>query len=345
LDRQIPLDLARPAALPSNVLTNGKYVFVSATGADMVIVLDSERLARFANRLPQQSHSFSPFWSGLPERRSELAVTRPHVDYVKARLPTQSGPGPMALSGDGKTLVVSNVLADSITVIATSPQPRTPGHISLGGPNTDAVRRGERLFHSAKLSKSGRFACASCHPGAAGDGIPWTMPAIDEPRVPKSLWGLRDTGPYGWKGEDATLAEHVDKTLRTLFERPPSQRELADLVAYLESLRAPQPRTDDSRPSRKVIRGRELFFGSAHCSRCHKDDSLQDGQNHDVGTGGLYNTPSLRGISLRRNFLHDGRANSLESIFNDHNPQNVHGNWRTLTIADKDALFAFLRGL
>jgi CxxC motif-containing protein (DUF1111 family) len=92
-------------------------------------------------------------------------------------------------------------------------------------------------------------------------------------------------------------------------------------------------------------RGRNLFNGAAQCSRCHKEDTLQDGQNHDVGTGGEYNTPSLLGVSSRKQLLHDGRALSIEQIFSGHDTKKLHGNLRDLGNEEKNALFAFLRSL
>src|SRR5262249_7933470 len=152
------------------------------------------------------------------------------------RLPTQAMPGAMALSPDGRALVVCNTLADSLTVIDCQPEPHVARHIALGGPAPDAARRGEVLFHSARLSKNGRFACASCHPGAGTDGVPWHMPGgEDYARVPRPLLGVRDTAPYGWRGEDANLEIHVRKTLANLFEYRPTEVELSDLLAYLES--------------------------------------------------------------------------------------------------------------
>ena len=77
---------------------------------------------------------------------SEIEIARRSAGLLQARLPTKSGPGPMALSGDGKVLVVANTLADSLTVISTGKSPRVVAHVSLGGPPLDAVRRGEPLI-------------------------------------------------------------------------------------------------------------------------------------------------------------------------------------------------------
>src|SRR5262249_2322635 len=69
--------------------------------------------------------------------------------YTIARLPTQANPRRMALTPDNKTLVVSNHLADSLTVIDAD-KVRVVRHIKLGDAKPDLVRRGEILFHSAK---------------------------------------------------------------------------------------------------------------------------------------------------------------------------------------------------
>ena len=91
--------------------------------------------------------------------------------------------------------------------------------------------------------------------------------------------------------------------------------------------------------------GRHLFQNEANCTRCHKEPWYQDGQNHDVGTGGDYNTPSLRGVGSRRRLLHDGRAFNIEQIFSDQEPKQIHGKVRDLSADEKAALFAYLRSL
>lgn len=48
-------------------------------------------------------------------------------------------------------------------------------------------------------------------------------------------------------------------------------------------------------------------FEAAGCARCYGGDSLYDGASHDVGAGS-FQTPRLRGVSLRAPYFADGCA-------------------------------------
>jgi YVTN family beta-propeller protein len=329
---------ADPSALV--VLPEETFVYVAAGGADLVLVVDLQReWARSESEM--QAHGQSYFDLTLSRRQ-----------FVAAKLPTQSNPRRLGLSGDGKTLVVSNYLSDSLTVIDTE-QLKVVKHISLGGPEPDAARRGEILFNSAKLTQFGQFTCASCHPNGGADGLNWDLPrdGLGNPKNTKSLLGIKDTAPYGWLGTSATLADRVRGTLRTLHRYEPDEQEISDLVAYLETL-APPPPLNKGGPGgvADIQRGRELFEGKANCVACHPGPTFQDGKSHNVGTGTLegedrFDTPSLRGVRLTAPYLHDGRAATLEEIFTKHNAKKQHGAADGLTPAELSDLVAYLKSL
>ncbi len=321
----------RGYADPSDVVAaSNKIIFVSIGGADMVLALDG-------NKIAPTRHS----------PREDLTTSR---HFIKARLPTQANPRRLGLSGDGKTLVVSNYLGDSLTVIDTE-KLKVIKHIPLGGPPPDAARRGEILFNSGKMTFQGAFACASCHPNGGADGLNWdlTRDGVGNCKNTKSLLGVRDTAPYGWEGMSATLEDRVTGTLRSLHQHEPTGTEVADLVAYLKSLPPPKPVAVGDKEA--FTRGKELFEGKARCATCHKRAGYDDGKSHDVGTRGptdtsdLFDTPSLRGVARTAPYLHDGRAATLEEIFTRHNPEKRHGAAHLLSDQEFRDLMGFLRSL
>lgn len=365
LGRRVPLDGdTRGAALPAQAVAHpwSDTVFVSATGSDCVLEVNGGRVREFFGDAKNQNQFVTTGGfgsgvgfaggqqgsSGIPGAapapgQAPATATPTQPGYIVQRLATQAAPGPMALSADGNTLVVSNMLADSLTVIECRPKARVVRHIALGGPRPEAARRGEILFHSARLANNGRFACATCHPGGGTDSFPWHMPTGDgAARVPRPLRGVRDTAPYGWHGEDASLDVHVRKTLTALFEYEPSDREVSDLVAYLESLAGPEPVPTNPAAVAMVERGSELFEGKAQCARCHRGESLQDRSPHDVGTGGEFDVPSLRGVGRRMPLLHDGRAMQVGDIFQRHNGAHKHGAAHTLSPQELSDLLAYV---
>jgi YVTN family beta-propeller protein len=318
--------------------------FVATAGVDRVLVADLVRLDEFLKKLDP---------SDFKERQGYAAIEKlsSSAHFIVGHLPTQSNPRRLGISGDGKTLVVSNYLSDSLTVIDTE-KLKVVKHISLDGPKPDAARRGEMLFHSAKLTQFGQFTCASCHPNGGADGLNWDLPrdGIGNPKNTKSLLGIKDTAPYGWLGTSATLADRVRGTLRTLHRYEPSEAEVSDLVAYLETLEAPRHENVRGLEGEGVERGKALFEGKAGCVTCHGGKTLQDGRSHNVGTGTIegedrFDTPSLRGVRRTAPYLHDGRAATLEEVFNKHNVKKQHGAADGLTAAELAKLISYLKSL
>ncbi len=329
---------------PSDVVLSPdhKLAFVACAGADTVLALRTDRFVS-ANYGPLEKEA------GHGEGRDDLALTR---RYTAARLATGANPRRLALSGDGRTLVVSNHLDDSLTVIDTTGL-RVLRHIALGGPEPDSARRGEALFHSGRMTVQGQFSCASCHPGGGSDGLNWDLPrdGVGNFLNTRSLLGVRDTAPYGWHGSSPTLADRVTGTLRTLHRHEPSSTEVEDLVAYLKTLAPPRPLPRTSRGEEATARGKVLFEGKGRCAACHRGPALHDTTAHDVGTRvegdvqDTFDTPSLRGVARTAPYLHHGQAATLEEVFTRHNASRRHGSAHLLTAQELADLIRYLEGL
>ncbi len=335
----------RAYADPSDVLISpdGKQAFVSCGGADTVLAIDLLKLRKHLHQLYPPRANNDDY--GVIQ---DLTASR---HYVVAKLPTQANPRRLGLSGNGNTLVVSNYLADSLTVIDTE-NLKVVKHIPLGGPEPNAARRGEILFNSAKLTFQGQFSCASCHPNGGADGLNWdlTRDGVGNFKNTKSLLGIKDTAPYGWLGTSPTLEDRVKGTLRTLHRYEPTDEELGDLAAYLKTLKPPEPPAVKEEDKLAVARGKALFDGKGRCASCHSGPAFDDGKSHDVGTGSFpgedrFNTPSLRGIGRTAPYLHDGSAETLEAIFKERNSKQRHGEADKLTDEELADLMRYLKSL
>jgi hypothetical protein len=179
--------------------------------------------------------------------------------------------------------------------------------LSLGPPPPPESVEGARLFHEPSAAG---VSCASCHPEGGQDGRVWRFDTPGPRRTQPLQGGLLATAPYHWDGSAPDLRTLlVDTLVNRMGGRRPREQELSALASWLESLpREPASRPDEAR----VMRGRTLFESPAlGCSRCHAGPHLASHAREDVATGGSFNVPSLRGLSTRAPYLHDGRAATL----------------------------------
>ena len=84
-------------------------------------------------------------------------------------------------------------------------------------------------------------------------------------------------------------------------------------------------------------KGRTLFFGNGFCNNCHKGPNLTDSEFHNLGVGwdaeksefsdegrfvvtdneqdkGAFKTPTLRDVSKRAPYMHDGSVKTLKEV-------------------------------
>jgi YVTN family beta-propeller protein len=290
-------------------------------------------------------------------RDGHLVVLVAGVDEVRigtdpARLPVRTGvgrrPTALALSADGRTAYIANMLDDSISVVdVPTGLPRRT--IALGRmPAPTAAQRGERLFFDARVAHDGWMSCHSCHTdghssgksadtlGDGGFGAPKRVP---------SLLGGGQTGPWGWLGSFEFLEDQVRQSIAsTMHGAKVDTAMVNDLVAYLQRLEPPRP----ARPAvdvSAVERGRALFL-ARKCDVCHVPPNYTTPGAFDVGLADevgqrRFNPPSLQGVGLRAPLLHDGRAPTLEDVFLRHR----HPRGAAMTDDEASDLAAFLRSL
>jgi cytochrome c peroxidase len=67
------------------------------------------------------------------------------------------------------------------------------------------------------------------------------------------------------------------------------------------------------------------MFQNAGCATCHEGSLLTNNQTVDVGTGGAFQLPSLRGVVWRAPFLHTGCARTLADRFGPCGGDDRHG--------------------
>ena len=338
---QIPLDEANAYfSDPSGVVASpdGKRAYVASAGADVVTVLDLDRLSAWLTQADGAARNDAILDMALSCR------------YVTARIPTGCDPKHLTLSPDGRRLFVAERLDDCVLVVDTTTL-KPVGRIVLGdGGRNDPIRQGERVFTRAKYTFQGQFACRSCHPDGHVDGLSYDFDGSgvgDNLLDNRSLCGVAGTAPFKWNGKNPTLQfQDGPRFARVLMRTDPiPSAQLDELATFLEHL--PPTRTIPwSRVGQPLTpaeeRGRKLFYATQQtdgtpiplalqCQTCHRPPLFTDRLLRSVGTQeardpkGLFDTPHLIGIGSSAPYLHDGRAKTLEEIWTTYQTNDLHG--------------------
>jgi cytochrome c peroxidase len=152
--------------------------------------------------------------------------------------------------------------------------------------------------------------------------------ALDPVRIP-SLRGARYLAPYGADGRMASLRDFVHNVIVNEFAGPePSPAILDAIVAYVQDVDflpnpslGPAGRLVDRRISESERRGEALFSKpfphdpSMSCATCHVPSAaFVDHMQHDVGSGGLFKTPTLLNADFNAPYFHDGRFDTYDQV-------------------------------
>lgn len=177
--------------------------------------------------------------------------------------------------------------------------------ISLpGGVGYDA---GRELFHT--VAGVG-LACASCHPEGRDDGQVWEFSEFGFRRTQSVAGHILQRAPYHWTGDQADLPSLLSEVFEhRMAGGPLTPSQVRDIGPWLDRIPAPAPVGTDAAA---IARGQALFESAdVGCVQCHNGPLMTTNQRVDVGTGGTFKVPSLRGVVARPPYLHDGCAPTL----------------------------------
>lgn len=243
---------------------------------------------------------------------------------------------------------VSLVDLNSLSVVA---------NIGLGPrPEFTLIDRGRSLFFNSRLSLDGWYSCHSCHSDGHTSGRivdNFSDGSAGTPKLVPPLAGVIETPPWAWNGQQHGLGEQVDASIRITMRGNPdlaTQQNLDAIVAFMQSLK-PVPSINEARGlidktrEIQINRGR-ILFGELGCTDCHRPWTYSSDRIVDVGLtdeagGTIYNPPSLRSVSQRGPFYHDGRASTLRDVLTTHR----HAGLQDLDEDDIKLLLEFLNSL
>jgi mono/diheme cytochrome c family protein len=203
---------------------------------------------------------------------------------------------------------------------------------------------GHALFH---MDTGAGIACASCHPEANDDGRVWDFECIGPRRTQSLRFGIKGTEPLHWDGDMDTFGTLMNEVfVGRMSGGQPQPDQVAVMADWLDAQRPP-PRSPPADPA-AVERGRDIFArADVGCAACHTGPKLTNNASFDVGTGGVFQVPSLIGIADRAPFIHTGCAPTLRARLVDPacGGGDRHGVVSGLTGAEIDDLVAFLKTL
>jgi Di-haem cytochrome c peroxidase len=222
-----------------------------------------------------------------------------------------------------------------------------------GGRQSYMVALGNTAFSSPLLfggkARAAGLSCDTCHrqgdsnprfyipglsarPGGLDPTTAFFNPAQDDGvanhvDIP-SLRGVRLTAPYGRDGRIASLREFTRHVIVEEFAGDePTPRILDALVAYMDQFEfLPNPKIDrlgalTPAAGAAAKRGQTLFakpfakMDGKSCASCHAPDALfTDGRRHDIGSGGVFDTPTLLNSRFTAPYFHDGRYATLGDV-------------------------------
>ncbi|HYL76415.1 MAG TPA: hypothetical protein VEU96_19540 [Bryobacteraceae bacterium] len=329
-------------------------IFVSASGADEVAVLDGRRLLAAA-QAPN---------SGLLV--DDLSAS---ARYVVSRIPVGRNPRGLALSSDGKRLYIANRLDDTVTCVDAL-RGTLLYTIPIGETTRlTSKRRGEQLFYSARFAFARQFSCSSCHLDGVTDGLSWDLEqdgfGLDIVST-RPLEALAESAPYKWSGTNPDLETECGVRSEQYFFRSQGFRgkELSDVVSFLKSIptrpnrnRLPNGSFSPAQTrgktifERKITKDGRIILPILQCPACHFGPAFTSNRLANVGTrqktdrSGTFDTPQLINACYKPSYLHDGSARTLKELFTVFNPRDLHGITSDLSPAELDDLVEYLKTL
>ena len=251
---------------------------------------------------------------------------------------------------------------------------------AMGGGRSYLVNLGDMAFNAPGIlggvARQAGISCGTCHVNGASNPklfIPGMSSrpgnfdtsghlfnpkadnlVLDPVRIP-SLRGARYLAPYGNDGRTGSLRDFIRNVIVVEFAGPePSSAVLDGLVSYINDIDfLPNPslgpsgklnaNTNDAERRGEALFNRPFPHDPAlSCAGCHiPSGAFVDHLQHDVGSGGLYKTPTLLNADFNEPYFHDGRFDSFEQVVGHFDRKFDLG----LSAGEKTDLVAYLKAV
>ena len=324
-------DPDRGAAGIWSIACNDESIFISHSGTHEISVIDHKAMRQKLENYPD---------------KSVLDYDLTFLYGMRQRILLEgNGPRCMLLAND--KLYIPTYFADVLNVWDVKSQQLAS--VSLNPTREESVEnRGERYFNDATNCFQNWQSCNGCHPGdGRSDGMNWDLmnDGVGNPKNCKSMLFAHVTPPCMISGIRATaeIAVHAGFKYIQFFDIETAHAECVD--AYLKSLQpVPSPYLVNGELSDKAKAGRKVFEKQG-CGECHSGPYYTDQKKHRIGEDVEFDdgwdTPTLREVWRTAPYLFDGRAATMEEVFEVHR----HGIERKISKREIEELTEYVNSL
>ena len=298
----------RGAAGIWSIVCNDETLFITHSGTHEISVIDHKAmLDKFLNY----------------PNKSMLDYDLRFLYGLRKRIPLE-GNGPRKMIMENGKLYIPTYFADILNIVDAQ-----TCEIATANLNPDreesAENKGERYFNDASHCFQNWQSCNGCHPGdARTDGMNWDLmnDGVGNSKNCKSLLFSHPTPPSMISGIRETAEWAVRAGFKFIQFFDITEEDAVCVDAYLKSLRpVPSPYLVDGELSDLAKEGRKIFE-KLNCTECHSGPYYTDLKMHRIGEdiefekGG--DTPTLREVWRTAPYLFDGRAATMEEVFEIH---------------------------
>ena len=240
-----------------------------------------------------------------------------------------------------------------------------------GGGKSYLVNLGDLVFSSPTIlggvARRAGISCNTCHVNGAGNPQLYIPGVVDAawaisirpvrcsiPKPTMACWIRSDPeparrgflAPYGHDGRMASLRDFIRNVIVNEFAGPSPRRRSSMPWSPISrtSIFCPIPASVQARQARSAAtteaerRGEALFAKpfphdpTLSCAGCHMPSgAFVDHRQHDIGSGGLFKTPTLLNADFNAPYFHDGRFDTFGQVVAHFNRCSISGFHRRIS--------------
>lgn len=324
-------DPERGAAGIWNIACNEENVLIAHSGThEISVIKHEEMLERFL---------------ACPDK-SALEYDLRFMYGIRERIALE-GNGPRAMCLSDNKLYVTTYFADILNVVDMDGGQLVTVDMNPGRVESD-VHKGEKYFNDASHCFQGWQSCNGCHPGdGRADGMNWDLmnDGVGNPKNCKSMLYSHVTPPSMISGIRASSGMAVRAGFKFIQFYDVSEEDARCVDAYLMSLEpVPSPYLVDGELSEKAKHGMKVYK-ELKCDDCHGGIYYTDQKMYRIGEDIEFekgwDTPTLREVWRTAPYLFDGRAATMQEVFEVHR----HGIDKKVSKKDMEALTEYVNSL